>query len=419
MNAREASMKRLNSLSGAVAGMLVCGAVGCGGGGGSSTPTAPTTSAVTGPSITIQGSAEAPHELPFTFPVTAKVGSTAQATLLNTLLARLWSVVMPPVQAQATSFALNFDFGLATAQLPINLKVDWDFGDGGKGTYGCTQTSATTLCDPIAKSLSPTHTYSFQSCSKSFTATVVVTAGTQVVTKTFPITLTKTPTIALTSSADNTIGKSGGYQQVNWTTGSCAAEMTIMPDVPWLVRSGTCTSTNNATGTTGMQDVGEGCVGTSGFGTYGRTWRVTANDSGANRTGHINLSVAGGNGAVLTVTQVRGDIPCSTAQFVQVGAAAVSAPKASNHGTMGYSVNSVGPSGCDESVEIGVASSAAWLVPVSIPSSLHLVPSSTGGSSGAYSIQENQTGSPRTATITMTFSGGRPSFTWTVTQAGS
>ena len=422
MKAQGVSVKRLSSWVQGVAGMLVCCAVGCGGSGASSAPIAPTApTADLTPTITVEGSGEAPHELPFEFPVTATLGSTAQAYRVNTLLARLWSVVMPPVQAQITqSFALKFDFGLAAAQLPIALKVEWDFGDGSKATYGCLQTSATTLCDNIARSLSPVHTYHFQDCSSTFIAAVTITAGTKVVRKTFPVTLTTKPILALTSAADVLHGKKGlpqisGDIQVSWTLGACSSVMTIMPDVPWILRASECGDLSG-----GMKNAGEGCVGTSGKGFYSRGWSVTTNDSGRDRTGHINLSVAGGNSAVVTITQKGGDIPCSGAQFAQVGAAAYSAPKTSGSGgVFGFSVSNVGPSDCEENVAIGVSSSAAWLTYTPLSSPFHILPGSSGGTSGTFSFQENTTGSQRTATVTLTFSGGRPSFTWTVTQAGS
>ena len=108
-----------------------------------------------------------------------------------------------------------------------------------------------------------------------------------------------TPTLALTSSSAVTASAGGSSFQVAWTLSGSSSNMTIMPDVPWIVRSGTCTSSSG-----GMQDSGQGCVGTSGVGSYGRTWSATPNTSRATRTGHIALSVQGGNSVTVTVTQV-------------------------------------------------------------------------------------------------------------------
>ena len=113
-------------------------------------PTAP----ATGPTINVRGAAEAPHELPFTFPVSAQAGSAVSLRTPRGLVAWISSALVAPLKAQAESFSVSIDFGLAQAALPQQISVVWDFGDGKKSQYGCTQTTATALCDSVANALS-------------------------------------------------------------------------------------------------------------------------------------------------------------------------------------------------------------------------------------------------------------------------
>jgi hypothetical protein len=201
------------------------------------------------------------------------------------------------VRAETLAFSVAIDFPLTPS--PTTQLLIWDFGDGSKSTYGCNQVDPNTLCDNLKRGLSVSHTYNFSAdCNKAFDVVVSAKMTTGTVTKTIPVTIAKTPVIALTSDAAVQLSGDGGDVQVDWTLGACSSDLTVQPDVPWITRSGTCTSQHG-----GMIDVGEGCGGTSGMGTYGRTWKADPNPSGASRTGHMNLSVAGGNSLQVTVTQ--------------------------------------------------------------------------------------------------------------------
>jgi len=272
-------------------------AAGCGGQSSSSAPTAPTTSATKLPTITVRGSAEVPNEIPFAFPTTVKLGASGLAGVLRGVLGGISSTVVPSVHAETLTFSVEIDFPLTPS--PTKQLLTWDFGDGGISTYGCEQVDPNTLCDSLKRGLTVSHTYNFSgSCSKTFTVVVTAEMTTGTVTKTFPVTLTKTPVIALTSDAAVRLSADGGLVPVNWTLGSCSSDLSVQPDVPWITRSGTCTSQHG-----GMIDVGEGCGGTSGMGIYGRAWLVAPNDTGSTRTGHINLSVVGGNREQVAITQ--------------------------------------------------------------------------------------------------------------------
>jgi hypothetical protein len=271
---------------------------GCGGQSSSSAPTAPTTSASKTPTITVTGAAEVPNEIPFAFPTSVTLGGSGVASIFNGILGGIWSAVMPAVHADTLTFSFAIDFPLTPS--PTKQLLIWDFGDGSKSTYGCNQVDANALCDSLKRGLSVSHTYSFGgNCNKAFNVVVTAETTTGTVTKTIPVTITKTPVIALTSDAAVQLSGDGGFVQVNWTLGACSSDLVVQPDVPWITRSGTCTSQYG-----GMIDVGEGCGGTSGMGTYGRTWKAGPNASASTRVGHINLSVVGGNRAQVTITQL-------------------------------------------------------------------------------------------------------------------
>ena len=237
-------------------------------------------------------------------------------------------------------------------------------------------------------------------------------------TKSIPVVISKVPRLELVSSSEVSAGKLGTSIQVNWNIYACGPMFSVMPDVPWILRSGTCTSASNPFS---MEDVGEGCVAPGGmFGKFGRTWRTTENTSGADRTGHINVTVDGGGSAQVTVTQAGGSTVCSSAQIGQVGAAAVSLPKTSSSVTTGFSVSNVGPVSCSETMSITWTSSATWLIDGSShPSTMVLMPGISGGFNANFTAAANDTGAPRSATITMSFSGGRSSIVYAVTQAGT